>query len=74
MISTIFWKNLLALQWMSTFFVELKKVFQEQEQQQQEEQKKAIAKTASAKPRGQKLTQIHWMKQITYVSVMRMIA
>ena len=54
--------------------MELKKVFQEQEQQQQEEQKKAIAKTASAKPRGQKLTQIHWMKQITYVSVMRMIA
>ena len=36
---------------MSTFFVELEKVFQEQQEQQQ---KKAVPMTASAKPRGQK--------------------
>ena len=32
-ISTNFWKKLLALQWMSNFFVELKKVFQQQQQE-----------------------------------------
>ena len=38
MISTIFWKILLAMQWMSTFFEEFKKVFQQEQQQQQQEQ------------------------------------
>ena len=37
MISTIFWKKLLAVQWMSSFYVEFKKVFPEQEQQQQQQ-------------------------------------
>ena len=44
---------------MSTFFVEFKKVFQqeqeqEQEQQQQQQNQLTSPKTASAKPRGQK--------------------
>ena len=38
MISTIFWKKLLAVQCISTFLVEFKKVFQEQQQEQQQQQ------------------------------------
>ena len=44
MISTIYWKNLLAVQWMSTSSVEFKKVFQEREQGQQQQQKFIVKK------------------------------
>ena len=56
MISTIFWKNLLAVQWMSTFFVEFKKVFQEQEQQQ------TRLKKFSPRPRGKSVIGKIWFE------------
>ena len=45
MISTIFLKNMLEVQWMSTFFVEFKKVFQQEQEQQQQQQQQQISRS-----------------------------